>query len=332
MTISPAKKNQKARSLDAGLLKEMYYYMLLNRALDERITALYRQGRFHGGAFVSRGQEATSVGSALVLEEGDVIGPMIRNSGAVLVRGVSPKRFLANYLGRTTGPTGGKDGNSHFGVLDLGLFAPISMLGALVPVCAGAALSFKMRRQKNVALTWIGDGGSSMGDFHEGLNFAAVQRLPLVVILENNGYAYSTPTTKQSLLKDFVKKAEAYGVPGERVDGNDVLAVYECTKRAVDRARSGGGPSLIESLTFRMKGHAEHDDAWYVPKELFRKWEKRDPIARFEQYLLERGVMDKAGIGKTRQRVADEMDEAQRYAEESPMPQAEQAAGGVYAP
>jgi TPP-dependent pyruvate/acetoin dehydrogenase alpha subunit len=332
MTISPAKKNEKVRSLDEGLLKKMYYYMLLNRALDERITALYRQGRFQGGAFVSRGQEATSVGSALVLEEGDVIGPMIRNSGAVLVRGVSPKQFLANYLGRTTGPTGGKDGNSHFGVLDLGLFAPISMLGALVPVCAGAALSFKMRHQKNVALTWIGDGGSSMGDFHEGLNFAAVQRLPLVVILENNGYAYSTPTTKQSLLKDFVKKAEAYGVPGECVDGNDVLAVYECTKRAVDRARSGGGPSLIESLTFRMRGHAEHDDAWYVPKELFSKWEKRDPIARFERYLVERGVMDEAEIDETRQRVADEMDEAQRYAEESPMPKPEQATGGVYAP
>ncbi|MFQ5770525.1 MAG: thiamine pyrophosphate-dependent dehydrogenase E1 component subunit alpha, partial [bacterium] len=208
-------------------LLELYYFMLLNRALDERITTLYRQGKFLGGAFVSRGQEATSVGSAYALEKGDVIGPMIRNAGAILVRGVTPNEFLANYLGKKTGPTRGKDGNSHFGDLKRGIFAPVSMLGVLIPVCAGAALAFKMKKQPNVALTWIGDGGASVGDFHEGLNFAAVMKLPFVLILENNGYAYSTPIEKQTLLEDFVVKAQGYGIPGEKVDGNDVLAVYE---------------------------------------------------------------------------------------------------------
>lgn len=332
MAVSRTRTRKKpAPDLSPDQLRDLYYYMLLNRALDDRITALYRQGKIHGGAFVSRGQEATSVGSAYALEDGDVIGPMIRNSGAVLVRGVTPGQFLANYLGRTTGPTGGKDGNSHFGVLDLGIFAPISMLGALIPVCAGAALSFKLRGEKRVALTWIGDGGSSMGDFHEGLNFAAVQRLPLIVILENNGYAYSTPTIKQSLLKDFVRKAEAYGIPGEIIDGNDVLAVYECTKRAVDRARGGGGPTLIEAKTFRMKGHAEHDDAWYVPKELFAEWEKRDPIDRYEKYLKAEGVLTEHEITELKARVGREIDEAQRFAEESPYPEPEGAASGVYA-
>jgi TPP-dependent pyruvate/acetoin dehydrogenase alpha subunit len=331
MAVAAVSKKKPSLPLSPAQLEELYYYLLLTRALDDRITALYRQGKFQGGAFVSRGQEATAVGSAYALEEGDVIGPMIRNAGAMLVRGVTPGQFLANYLGRVTGPTRGKDGNSHFGILELGIFAPISMLGALIPVCAGAALAFKMRGQKNVALTWIGDGGSSMGDFYEGLNLAAVQKLPLIVILENNGYAYSTPTSKQSLLKDFVKKAEAFGIPGEIVDGNDVLAVYECTKRAADRAREGGGPTLIEAKTFRMKGHAEHDDAWYVPRELLRRWEKRDPIARFERFLLEKGVLETSAMESIRSRVAREIDEAQRFAEESPLPEPEQAMEGVYA-
>ncbi len=332
MAVTATKQKKDLLPLSPTHLEEIYYYMLLTRALDERITTLYRQGKFQGGAFVSRGQEATAVGSAYALEDGDVIGPMIRNAGAILVRGVTPAQFLANYMGRTTGPTRGKDGNSHFGVLELGIFAPISMLGALLPVCAGAALAFKMRGQKNVALTWIGDGGSSMGDFHEGLNFAAVQHLPLIVILENNGYAYSTPTCRQSLLKDFVKKAEAYGIPGEIVDGNDVLAVYEATKRAADRARRGKGPTLIEAKTFRMRGHAEHDDAWYVPKELLEKWAQRDPILRFERFLLKNGVIGKSAMEAMRQRVVSEIDEAQRFAEQSPLPEPEEAKQGVYAP
>ncbi len=312
-------------------LLELHYYMLLNRALDERITTLYRQGKLVGGAFVSRGQEATSVGSAYALQDGDVIGPMIRNAGAILVRGVTAREFLANYMGKKTGPTQGKDGNSHFGDLKRRVFAPISMLGALIPVCAGAALAFKMRGEPNVALTWIGDGGASVGDFHEGLNFAAVLRLPLVLILENNGYAYSTPVSKQALVEDLAVRAQGYGIPGEIVDGNDVLAVYDATRRAAERARKGGGPTLIEAKTFRMKGHAEHDDAFYVPKELFEYWEKRDPIKRFERYLLREKIASKSELADLAERVKTEIDEAQKWAEESPFPEPEEAAQGVYA-
>ncbi|MFQ5865986.1 MAG: thiamine pyrophosphate-dependent dehydrogenase E1 component subunit alpha [bacterium] len=326
-----SRKNKKKQILPKAKLTDLYYYMLLNRALDDRITILYRQGKILGGAFVSRGQEATSVGSAYALQEGDVIGPMIRNAGALLVRGVSPAEFLANYLGKKTGPTQGKEGNSHFGDLKRGVLAPVSMLGALIPVSAGAALAFKMKKQPNVALTWIGDGGASIGDFHEGLNFAAVMKLPLVLIIENNGYAYSTPVSKQSLVEDLVVRAEGYGIPGEIVDGNDVLAVYEVTKWAVERARKGGGPTLIESKTFRMKGHAEHDDAFYVPKELFEYWEKRDPIKRYEQYLLNEKILTSKELAAIKSRVKQEIDEAQKFAEQGALPKPEEAAEGVYA-
>lgn len=325
------RKNKKEPILPKAKLTDLYYYMLSNRALDDRISTLYRQGKILGGAFVSRGQEATSVGSAYALEKGDVIGPIIRNAGAILVRGVSPAEFLANYLGKKTGSTQGKDGNSHIGNLNLGILAPVSMLGVLIPVCAGAALAFKMKRQPNVALTWIGDGGVSTGDFHEGLNFAAVMKLPLVLILENNGYAYSTPVSKQSLVKDLAIKAQGYGIPGEIVDGNNVLAVYEVTKRAVERARRDGGPTLIEAKTFRMKGHAEHDNAFYVPKESFDYWEKHDPIKRYEQYLLNEKILTQKELTAIQERIKKEIDEAQKFAEESPLPEPEEAAQGVYA-
>lgn len=319
------------RILPDDKLIELYYYMYLNRAFDDRISILYRQGKILGGAYVSRGQEATSVGSAYALSNGDVIGPMIRNSGAVLVRGLSPERFFANYMGRKTSPTGGKDGTSHFGDLELGILAPISMLGALIPVCAGCALAFKLKKQPNVALTWIGDGGASVGDFHEGLNFAAVLKLPLVLVLENNGYAYSTPVHRQSLVADLAVRAKGYGIPGVIVDGNDVLAVYEVTKEAVERARQGKGPTLIEAKTFRMRGHAEHDDASYVPKELFEHWEKRDPIATYETFLREEKIATTEQIQDIQRRVDKEIDEAEKLAEESPLPEASEAAEGVYA-
>lgn len=324
-------QRKKTASLSKKQLHELYYYMLLNRALDDRVSTLFRQGKILGGAFTSRGQEATSVGSAYALGEGDVIGPMIRNSGAILVRGMTPNEFLANYFGKKTGPTQGKDGNTHLGDLDRHIIAPISMLGSLIPVCAGAALFFKMKKKPNVALNWIGDGGASVGDFHEGLNFAAVMKLPLILIIENNGYAYSTPVNKQSLLEDLVVRAQGYGIPGEIVDGNDVLAVYDVTKRAVERARKGGGPTLIEAKTFRMKGHAEHDDAFYVPKELFQVWEKRDPIRLFEQHLSREKILSKKEIADIQKRVQIEIDEAQKFAEESPLPDFSEAREGVYA-
>ena len=243
----------------------LYHFMKLTRMVEARLGNLYRQGKVVGGLYSSLGQEATAVGSAYALAPGDFMGPLIRNLGSMLVRGVQPREVMAQYLAKGASPTGGKDGNTHFGDLSRGLVAPISMLGALIPVMAGVALAGRMQGKDLVALTYIGDGGTSTGDFHEGLNFAAVQNLPLVVVAENNGYAYSTPVAMQMRIKHIAARAAAYGIPGEICDGNDVLAVYEATRRAVERARGGGGPTLIEAKTFRMKGHAEHDDAGYVP-------------------------------------------------------------------
>ncbi len=316
---------------DRAFLERAYYLLHLNRAFDDRVAVLYRQGKISGGAYGSRGQEATSVGSALALEDGDVIGPLIRNSGAILARGIPPGRFLANFLGRRDGMTRGRDGNTHFGDLERGILAPISMLGALIPACAGAALTFLMRGEDRVALTWIGDGGSSVGDFHEGLNFAAVLDLALIVIVENNGYAYSTPTERQTRARSFAERAAGYGIPGVSVDGNDLLAVYEATREAVARGRGGEGPTLIEAVTFRMRGHAEHDDAWYVPKALHEEWERRDPLERFHTALVGLSLLAVEDLSAIRARVEAEMAEAEQFALASPEPDPDEATRGLYA-
>jgi pyruvate dehydrogenase E1 component alpha subunit/2-oxoisovalerate dehydrogenase E1 component alpha subunit len=310
---------------------ELYRFMKLNRMTEDRLGSLYRQNKVVGGLYSSRGQEATSVGSAYALAPQDFVGPLIRNLGTMLVRGVKPREVMMQYMARADSPTGGKDGNTHFGDLARGLVAPISMLGAVIPVMAGIALAGRMQKKDIVALTYIGDGGTSTGDFHEGLNLAAVLNVPFVLIAENNGWAYSTPTAKQMRIKDIATRATAYGIPGETVDGNDVLAVYEATKRAVDRARSGGGPTLIEAKTFRMKGHAEHDDAGYVPKEHFEEWKKKDPIERFERHLLGLHLATEEEL----QRITAEIDEILNAevdgALASPFPPPERAFENVYA-
>jgi TPP-dependent pyruvate/acetoin dehydrogenase alpha subunit len=306
---------------------EMYFYLRLTRALDERAQVLYRQSKVVGGLFSSLGQEAISIGSAFALEKGDYVGPMIRNSGTVLVRGHSARDIMTNYLAKATSPTGGKDNSQHFGDIErTGVVSCISMLGTLIPVMTGMALGARMKGEKRVAMTYVGDGASSTGDFYEGLNFAAVQRLPVVVIIENNGYAYSTPTSKQSLLTNLADKSKAFGIPGYVGDGNDVLEVYDITKRCVEDARGGKGPQLIEFKTLRMRGHAVHDDASYVPPELFEEWKKRDPIARFEK-KLKLTKEEKAGI---EEKLKATVDDAVEYAEKSPMPPGENAYKGVF--
>jgi TPP-dependent pyruvate/acetoin dehydrogenase alpha subunit len=310
---------------------DLYHYMRLTRMVEGRLGNLYRQGKVVGGLYSSLGQEATAVGSAYALEPQDVMGPLIRNLGSMLVRGVQPREVMMQYMAKSDSPTGGKDGNTHFGDLKRGLVAPISMLGALIPVMAGVALAGKMQGKNLVALTYIGDGGTSTGDFHEGLNLAAVLGVPFVLIAENNGWAYSTPTSRQMRIRNIATRAAAYGIPGETVDGNDVLAVYEVTKKAVERARAGGGPTLIESKTFRMKGHAEHDDAGYVPQEQFEEWRRKDPIERFERHLLANGLATEEDLKAIVAKIDAQLNQEVDLALASPMPPAERAFEGVYA-
>lgn len=312
-------------------LLEIYRFLLLNRLFDERLQKLYRQGKVVGGLYASTGQEAISVGSALTLQPGDFIGPMIRNVGSLLVRGVEPKDVIRQYMARATSPTGGRDGNLHFGDITKGIIGPISMLGSQIPVLAGVALGMKMRGRPNVALVYTGDGGMSMGDFHEGMNFAAVMKAPLIVILENNGYAYSTPTTRQMTVSSLAERAPAYGLERITIDGNDVLQVYDTVGAAVAKARAGGGPSMIECMTFRMRGHAEHDDMAYVPKEEIEQWRAKDPILRFERVLVERAVVDASECDRIKETIRQQLEADFDSVDTEPFPDGGSCLGGVYA-
>jgi TPP-dependent pyruvate/acetoin dehydrogenase alpha subunit len=312
---------------------DLYYYMRLTRSLEERLVNLYRQTKVVGGLFRSLGQEADAVGSAYALDrsKGDVLSPLIRNLGSMLVQGAKPNEIIKQYMAKGDSPTRGRELNIHYGDLVRGFIGQISHLGDMVPVMAGVTLSFKMRKQERVGLVYVGDGATSTGAFHEGINFAAVQKCPLVVVVENNGYAYSTPLNKQTAAKQLVDKAIGYGIAGDQADGNDVIATYEVTKRAVDRARSGGGVTLIELITYRRKGHAEHDNQSYVPPGEIDRWaSENDPIDRYVKRLLgERFVQTE--IDAIDVRVKEEIDRATDEAEASPMPEATDALVGIYA-
>src|SRR6266480_2182857 len=246
-------------TLTRDQLLALYYWMRLTRTLEERLVAMYRQTKVVGGLFRSLGQEADSVGSAYALERRDILSPLIRNLGSMLVKGATPVEILKQYMAKGDSPTRGRELNIHFGDTERGFIGQISPLGDMVPVMAGVTLTFKLRGEDRVGLVYVGDGATSTGASHEGINFAAVQHCPLVIVVENNGYAYSTPLSKQTAARQLVDKAIGYGIAGDQADGNDVIATYEVTKRAVDRARSGGGVTLIELITYRRKGHAEHD-------------------------------------------------------------------------
>jgi TPP-dependent pyruvate/acetoin dehydrogenase alpha subunit len=319
--------------LSKAQLLELFHYLKLNRVVEEKLGNLYRQGKVVGGLYRSLGQEACSVGSAYALERGDIFTPLIRNLGAIFVRGARPRDVFAQYMAKANGPTRGRDLNLHFGWLseEGSMPAVVSMLGDMIPILTGAVIAERMKGRQTVALTWIGDGGTSTGAFHEGFNFACVQKASLVLIVENNKWAYSTPTRKQTANPRFVDRARAYGCFGEQVDGNDVLAVYETTRRAVARARRGDGPTLIEADTMRMRGHAEHDDMKYVPREMLDEWAGRDPLARYERRLLEDGTVTRGELDQ----IAAELDAFVQgelaWAETSPMPEPESGLDGVYA-
>jgi TPP-dependent pyruvate/acetoin dehydrogenase alpha subunit len=321
-----------AAELAKAQLLELFGYLKLNRMVEEKLTNLYRQGQVVGGLYRSLGQEACSVGAAYALERGDVMTPLIRNLGAIFVRGGRPRDVLCQYMARAAGPTGGRDLNTHFGWLhpDGSNIAVISMLGDMIPILAGAAIAERMQGRQTVALTWIGDGGTSTGAFHEGLNFACVQKAPLVVIAENNKWAYSTPTSRQMANTRIVDRAAAYGCFGESVDGNDVLAVYEVTRRAIARARAGEGPTLIEADTMRMRGHAEHDDMKYVPAEQLQAWAAKDPITRFERLLTGTGVASQGELDGIAAALEASLNADVDFALASPFPAPETALPRVY--
>src|SRR5213082_867425 len=277
--------------LDLGTLVAMYRDMLLTRALEERGHILYRQGKIPGSFYTGRGNEAASVGVATAMGADDVGTPLHRDMGVHITRGVEPWRVLAQYMGKSDGPTQGRDGNVHMADAKLGLIAMVSHLPAMLPVAVGAALAFRIREEKRVAVGWFGEGASARGDCHEAMTLAGVRKLPVVFICDNNQWAYSTPTHLEFATEHVADRAESYGFDGVVVDGTDVLAVYREAKRAIEKARNGGGPTLLECVTLRMEGHAVHDDAFYVPKVMFESWAANDPIERYRTWLRENADM-----------------------------------------
>ncbi|MBA3344703.1 MAG: thiamine pyrophosphate-dependent dehydrogenase E1 component subunit alpha [Gemmatimonadales bacterium] len=335
MAASSATAPSRAGSTDLtrDQLLELYYWMRLTRSLEERLVNLYRQTKVVGGLFRSLGQEACAVGSAYALRREDVLSPLIRNLGSMLVKGATPLEVLRQYMAKGDSPTRGRELNIHFGdVEDRNFIGQISHLGDMVPVMAGVTLSFKLRREARVGLVYVGDGATSTGAFHEGINLAAVQRCPLVVIVENNGYAYSTPTSLQCAAQRLVDKAAGYGIAGARADGNDVLATYQVTREAVDRARRGEGVTLVELTTYRRKGHAEHDNQSYVPAGEIERWTAEDdPLDRYAKVLAGREGVTAAELDALDARIIGEIDRATDEAEASPPPEPRDCLVGIYA-
>jgi pyruvate dehydrogenase E1 component alpha subunit/2-oxoisovalerate dehydrogenase E1 component alpha subunit len=311
---------------------DLLYFMRLTRSLEDRLDNLLKQGKIVGGLFRSLGQEATAVGSAYALDRslGDILSPLTRDLGAMLVMGAHPREVFASYLWRATSLSHGRDQNIHITDLERGFIGTVSPLGTLVSVMNGVVLAARMQKKKTVGMVYIGDGATSTGAFHEAANFAAVQNLPLVIIGEHNGFAYSTPTSKQMRVLNIADRAKAYGMPTEIVDGNDVLAVYGAARRAVERARNGEGPTLVEAKTFRLRGHAAHDNQSYVAKEVLEQWRRRDPIDNFEKQLLKNNIATAEEIEAINQRVNALLDEDLAWTESQPPPQPEDALGGVY--
>ena len=324
-------RRETSETPEAQFARRALYYMALQREVEDRIERkLYRQGKIVGGVYVGRGQEAICIGVGLATEPDDVLFPCHRDLGLYLIRGVPPRRIFAQYMGRIDGLTRGKDGNMHMGDLRLKIVAIISAMAASVPVSAGAALGLKYKGSRNIVFNIFGDGATSRGDWHEGVNLATVQKVPLVLVCNNNMYAYSTPLEKEMACANVADRAPGYGMPAEMVDGNDVTAVYEATQRAAAHARAGKGPYLIECKTFRMTGHSAHDPGDYVPKHLWTEWAARDPIKRLHERMIERGWASEEDIDSVFADIRQEVDEAVEWAENSPYPDASELLDNVY--
>jgi len=317
--------------LDHDALIGLYRLMLTTRGLEEMGHVLYKQGKIPGSFYTGRGNEAASVGVAAAMGPEDVGTPLHRNLGVHITRGTEPWRIFANYLGRVDGPSRGRDGNVHFADFDRGQITIVSHLPAMLPVVVGCALAFRIREENRVAVGWYGEGASARGDCHEAMNFAGVRRLPVVFVCDNNQWAYSTPTHLEYANERLSDRARAYGFEGVTIDGTDVLAVHDEARRAIERARSGGGPTLIELMTLRMEGHAVHDDAFYVPREMLSAWEARDPVRRYRLWLAENAAFSEAEDDDLRAEVKTLLGDALRRAEASPLPDPASVADDVYA-
>lgn len=312
-------------------MKRMLYYLKLTRAAEARIEqVLYRQGKIVGGVYVGRGQEAIGVGVTLALDEGDVTLPSHRDFSSFLIRGFTLREIFSNWMARASGPTRGRDNTLHMGDIQRGVIPIVSHLGDTCPVACGVAMVLKRRGQGNVAAVHFGEGTTSRGDVHEAMNLAAVQKLPVIFVCNNNAYAYSTPTQAQYAIQDLALRGPAYGMPGIKIDGNDVRAVYRAAGAAIARARQGRGPSFIECKTFRMTGHSAHDAAEYVPRRLFEEWKKKDPILRLEKLILSSRAITRERLAALDEQIVKEIDGAVAFAEASPLPEGPTATEDVY--
>jgi TPP-dependent pyruvate/acetoin dehydrogenase alpha subunit len=321
----------KEAGLDREDLLGIYRNMLITRGVEERGHILYRQGKIPGSFYTGRGNEAASTAVATAMGPDDVGTPLHRDMGVHITRGVEPWKIFAQFMGRQDGPTHGRDGNVHMADAKLGMIAMVSHLPAMLPVAVGCALAFRIREERRVAVAWFGEGASARGDTHEGMTLAGTRDLPVVFVCDNNQWAYSTPTHLEFATEHVADRAQAYGFEGVVVDGTDVLAVYREAKRAIDKARNGGGPTLIECLTLRMEGHAVHDDAFYVPKVMFEKWAENDPIERFRTWLRDNVGMSDDDEAEITNGVKKLLNDSLQRAEDSPLPDPTDLTNGVYA-
>jgi pyruvate dehydrogenase E1 component alpha subunit len=312
-------------------LLDMFYWLKLIRAFDERLSVLVKQGKVRSGVYTGIGQEAIIVGTCFGLRKEDWICPLHRDLGALLMKGVEARTMMSQMFAKVTGLSKGRDSALHSGVNELGIFGNTSMLGANLPVAAGLALTFKMEKRDHVVVAYFGEGASNVGDFHEALNIAGVQRLPILFICENNQYAYSVPVEKSMAIDDVADRAEGYGFDGVAINGNDVLAVYQATQGALARARAGDGPTLIECKTYRWHGHSEHDKAFYRTNEELAMWKSRDPIPTFTTYLKGLNILSDEHLTDIEDRVKTTIDDAVEFAMNAADPAPEEAVTDLYA-
>ena len=327
---SPRARKATAPSVEHEL--QLYYWMKLIRAFEDRVARLSRQNKIFGGVYSGAGQEAICTGICAPLQPGDFVAPLHRDLGVFLMRGCDPGRLMAQLIGKEDGLSRGKDSGLHGGDLEHGIFGSTSMLGSSLPVAVGAALKFKMKKDKNIAVAFFGEGAASRGDVHEAMNFAGVHKLPVLFVCENNRFAYSTPLEKQMAIENVADRARAYGFPGHVVSGNDLLAVVAVAERLVDRMRKGGGPELVECKTYRYRGHSEHDPALYRDKEELIEWEARDPLPQYEFFLEKKGHDLKRIREEVDERAKQVVQAAVEFAEQSPMPDAAEVFDDLYAP